>query len=697
MRAAASGVWSSVVSVAFLLTPVAAQAAPGDLPSPATAVSVLRVPGGGVDLSWDLPVDYGDGGLTGFVVHRSSAGVDTSYAVPFSASLSWSESDAPLDATYAVSATNPVGEGDTGSYVAQTPVGEALIAAASDRDGGPVRMTEWALPQPVASVSRPAGQGQSDAALGMSLSPDGRMLLSTRPAPGGWQLWSEPVDRSAPPVLLWSSATVLDHPAWSPDGSRVAVGTQASVPSTYVLASTGGAPVREIPATTDPSWMPDGSTLVVSRTAGGPSLPLALVDATSGATKGTLTGTEGATRPEVSPDGRWIAFRRSRVGDVNPRGVYVMPAAGGVARAVPDTTVVVGDLTWSPRGDELGMVLTNMLGSPNSLYRSTIGVDGTPSAVSADLGARVYQGIQRGVWVGARVAIGPAPSITGPGSALPLDASALPPGTGLTCTLDASPSIPCTGSFSVGKLTTGRHMLLVRSQEPSGRETVAARTFVHDSNAPVVRLGATGGAVTLASTTAATYSATDASGVASYDVRSRRAARGGTFGDFATVAAATRSTRAAVPLSAGYQTCWSVRARDQLGNTSAWSSERCTARPIDDRELTRSTTGWTRRTGSSSYLGTHTSTTRSGARLTVASVKARQIYLVATRCPSCGTATIYVGSTKIGSVSLVSATTRRQSILALPTTSLRSGTLSIVATSKSGRLVQVDGIALRTV
>lgn len=685
-----------MASAALLTMPAAAHAAPGGLPSPATAVSALRVPGGGVDLSWDLPSDYGDGGLIGFVVHRSSAGVDTSYPVPFSASRSWSEPDAPSDATYAVSAVNTVGEGDAGTPVAQASVSESLIAAAADRDGGSVRMTEWALPQPVASVSRPAVPGQSDASLGLALSPDGRMLLSTRPTSGGWQLWSEPVDRSTAPVLLWGTAAVLDHPAWSPDGTRVAVGTQASVPSTFVLPATGGTPTREIPATTDPSWMPDGTTLVVSQTAGGPSLPLALVDSTSGARTGTLAETEGATRPEVSPDGRWIAFQRLRTNDTYPRGIYLMSATGGVARAVPDNTVAY-DLTWSPRGDELGMVLSGVPGFPNSVYRSTIGADGTPSTRSADLGARVYQGIQRAVWAGARVAIGPTSTITGPGSALPLDASALPSGTTLTCALDAAGAVPCSGSFKPATLPSGRHLLVVRSHEPSGRETVAARAFTHDSTAPVVRPVSPVVAVSLTPTLAATYSATDPSGVASYDVRFRRAPRSGVFGGYGTLADGTTSTRVNVPLAVGYQTCWSVRARDRLGNTSAWSAERCTARPVDDRSLTRATAGWTRQNTNSSYLGTNTYSTRSGARLTLASVKARQLHLVATRCPSCGAATVYIGSTKIGSVSLASSTIRRQSVLALPITSLRSGTLSIVVTSATGKLVQIDGVALRTV
>lgn len=472
---------SSLAATALLAMPAVAHAAPGGLPSPATAVSALRLPGGGVDLSWDLPSDYGDGGLTGFVVRRSSAGVDTRYPVP-SVSLSWSEVDAPSDATYAVSAVNTVGEGDAGTPVAQTSVSESVIAAAADRDGGSVRMTEWALPQPVASVSRPAGTGQSDASMGVALSPNGRMLLSTRPTRGGWQLWSEPVDRSAAPVLLWGTAAVLDHPAWSPDGTRVAVGTQASVPSTFVLPATGGTPTREIPATTDPSWMPDGTTLVVSQTAGGPSLPLALVDATSGKQKGTLAGTDGATRPEVSPDGRWIAFRNLRTNDTYPRGTHVMSATGGGARAVPDNPVAY-DLTWSPRGDQLGMVLTGVPGFPNSLYRSKIGVDGTPSARSPHLGARVYENLQRAVWAGARVAIGPTPKITGPGSALPLDASALPSGTKLTCAFDAAPAAPCSGSVKPGTLQSGRHLLVVRSYEPSGRETVAARAFTHDPTA----------------------------------------------------------------------------------------------------------------------------------------------------------------------------------------------------------------------
>jgi hypothetical protein len=44
--------------------------------------------------------------------------------------------------------------------------------------------------------------------------------------------------------------------------------------------------------------------------------------------------------------------------------------------------------------------------------------------------------------------------------------------------------------------------------------------------------------------------------------------------------------------------CFAVRAVDNAGNTSPWTTPRCTARPLDDRALSVGA-GWARGTGSS--------------------------------------------------------------------------------------------------
>jgi hypothetical protein len=68
----------------------------------------------------------------------------------------------------------------------------------------------------------------------------------------------------------------------------------------------------------------------------------------------------GKNRPDLSPDGRWVAFTRplgeGRETDYFPEGISVIPSAGGVARNVAptiDRTLVT--MAWLP--DSRGLIL----------------------------------------------------------------------------------------------------------------------------------------------------------------------------------------------------------------------------------------------------------------------------------------------------------------------------------------------------
>ncbi|MGH3659550.1 MAG: hypothetical protein ACRDUA_23120, partial [Micromonosporaceae bacterium] len=89
-------------------------------------------------------------------------------------------------------------------------------------------------------------------------------------------------------------------------------------------------------------------------------------------------------------------------------------------------------------------------------------------------------------------------------------------------------------------------------------------------------------------------------------------------------------------LAPGYEYCASVRGRYWTSVYTLWTTERCTARPVDDRWLTAVTTGWTRASWSAFYLGTATHTSGYGASLT-RPVQGKRFHLIATKCPTCGT------------------------------------------------------------
>jgi hypothetical protein len=287
-------------------------------------------------------------------------------------------------------------------------------------------------------------------------------------------------------------------------------------------------------------------------------------------------------------------------------------------------------------------------------------------------------------------------------------------------------SAPDTGATSVASYTitsspagwTGTALQTARSVIPTGLDAGTAYTFsVSASNSvgtspesaptaevvwredrtdPTVTMSAPVAPYTLSDLTAAWSTSDAGSGVTVVDVQYARAPYNGAFTAPVMPAHWQRTTVDRVTMSGllrGYTYCISVRARDVAGNTSAWSAPRCSAAALDDRSLTASS-GWTRTANSVYHAGTATVTTRAGATLSRTGVQAKRIYLVATRCPTCGTVGVYLNGKLVKQVSLRSTTTTRKSILTIAAySSVRSGTVS-VRSLIGGRPVHIDGLVL---
>lgn len=192
------------------------------------------------------------------------------------------------------------------------------------------------------------------------------------------------------------------------------------------------------------------------------------------------------------------------------------------------------------------------------------------------------------------------------------------------------------------------------------------------------------------------WSAVDAgAGVRSSDVRYQKSSYAGTFGAWTSPTGwtATTATHEWLAVAPGYDYCFEVRARDNVGNLSVWSSRRCVARALDDRSLSIVTSGWSRRTGPAFYMQTYTATTALGRVLSRSGARLVRVGVVATTCVKCGAVSVYVNGRWVGRVSLVSPVLRRQQILMLPRFSYRTGTVT-VRTVTSAKAVQVDGLLL---
>jgi hypothetical protein len=198
---------------------------------------------------------------------------------------------------------------------------------------------------------------------------------------------------------------------------------------------------------------------------------------------------------------------------------------------------------------------------------------------------------------------------------------------------------------------------------------------------------------------AVSWTSSDAgSGVATYDVRVRSAAYNGAFGSFSNFVTGTALTSKQFTSTPGNTYCFSARARDNLGNLSAYGAETCTAIPVDDANLTIAAKAWTRHTGASGgyYQGTFTSTTIKGGKLTLPVTGAKQLALFATQCPGCGTVTVSIGTTVVGTINLNGPLQVKHHYVLSAFATPMSGKVTIKVTS-NGKNVEIDALGVSAV
>lgn len=264
------------------------------------------------------------------------------------------------------------------------------------------------------------------------------------------------------------------------------------------------------------------------------------------------------------------------------------------------------------------------------------------------------------------------------------------------CRLDSGAWTACGPTLALTGLAAGTHSVSAQVTDPSGKQSaVVTRNWVVDAAAPTATLNAPALVQTVSPMTLSWVAAdTGGSGLASYDVRARTASPSAGLGAYQYPGSWQKLTTRALPttLSKGYQYCFSVRARDRVGNLGAWSTERCTSMPLDDVNLTAST-GWTRGKHTSYLFSTYSTTVRNGAQLTRAGVSAKRLALVATTCPTCGTVDVYHAGVNVGRVSLYSLTTKFRQVKWLP---LQAGTRygTVTVRSVSTKRVYVDGLGV---
>jgi hypothetical protein len=180
-------------------------------------------------------------------------------------------------------------------------------------------------------------------------------------------------------------------------------------------------------------------------------------------------------------------------------------------------------------------------------------------------------------------------------------------------------------------------------------------------------------------------------GSVSYVVAERSARLQGTFGSFATWRGDVPRTDLMFRASPETTYCFRVKARDSMATTSAWSAERCTNVPLDDRGLTASG-GWRRQNGRAFYQRTYSESSKRGAVLSRTSVTADRLAILASTCQSCGRIRVTFGGAPVGAFDLRSSRKSTSQLFILHRFAhTRSGTVRITVLSQDKR-VRIDAL-----
>ncbi len=241
--------------------------------------------------------------------------------------------------------------------LAPAAVGIALAAALGAwyipwRDRRPAEMPSFGNAVS-ARLTDPAG-----AELFPSLSPDGRSLVYAARARDNWDIFLKRVEGTNAINLTPDSLADDNHPAFSPDGERLAFQSARDGGGIYVMGATGESVRRLTSFGYHPAWAPTGREIVYASTwAARPEArasagsELWIVSADGGEPrKLPITNSEDAIQPHWSPDGQRIAYWASTAG---MRDVWTVAAGGGEAVRVTNDPYLDWNPVWSPDGGHL--------------------------------------------------------------------------------------------------------------------------------------------------------------------------------------------------------------------------------------------------------------------------------------------------------------------------------------------------------
>jgi TolB protein len=155
------------------------------------------------------------------------------------------------------------------------------------------------------------------------------------------------------------------YPAWSPDGQTVAFTNGANIWLVRADGSNRRQLTKDVQADVSrPTWSPDGTTIAFSayrEDASTSSHPIYAVAVATGKEKALTTGWDN--RPAWSPDGTTILFTGARDG---AEGIFAMTADGASVHRVSTPTAYADAAAWSPDGTQIAFVSGGNIWAMNS-------------------------------------------------------------------------------------------------------------------------------------------------------------------------------------------------------------------------------------------------------------------------------------------------------------------------------------------
>ncbi|OYV97502.1 MAG: hypothetical protein B7X11_06390, partial [Acidobacteria bacterium 37-65-4] len=180
-----------------------------------------------------------------------------------------------------------------------------------------------------------------------AIAPGGTEIAYTYTEDGNTDIWVTDV-RGGTSLRLTSRPAKDRLPAWFPDGTSLAFASdEGGTTSIWTIPRFGGSPMLLIPNASDPAISPDGKQVSFSRPGPGGYTRIWVAPLSDVGLARVLTGDKDGLWKHAcsawSPDGKTLCYQAQR-------GLWLVPAGGGVCQPFTRDDQADEDPAWSPDG-----------------------------------------------------------------------------------------------------------------------------------------------------------------------------------------------------------------------------------------------------------------------------------------------------------------------------------------------------------